>query len=531
MAEPPTTVGDQRHAARVWHSAARTAKRAAAASCHAKRAAAAAAAAAPTEPPRPGAPVTSLPSAARLRVLCAALRRAAATRGPRARAPPTRATLVVFQGAYREATGASMTQRAEAAAAATWAATNPYVSREALTARCSPKVASWGAWLVAATARIARTYTDAYQSAYGAVAMEGQQKMRLHALIQRNRYAAMLAHIMTGGLLRRTVNGTKAVVDIGRCRPRAGSVNLVRRMAKHVHVVYVDEHNTSQTCAECGHGLCNTYVSPDSSFDLTPLKAESTYAQRASASAAKRASPLCGGRRARRGVTAGSRSVPRDGAAAERAKEHVEALRTKVLQAIAAHGKWAFGTDQLALWGVKLCTNFVCPATYVERDTNAARNMSKIAIKSIQGRSVYFHIRGYTVPRAPPQDDPFQAAQHADVIEAGTYEACYGCMRCSPTSCERWPRPVVTDLPVAEAGTARTAVAVAAPTERVEALGVVSDGAHDAAAALASGDLATMNVGQMAASSPAPVVGHSHSSSSRLERVILDCSPGSSRGV
>jgi len=345
---------------------------------------------------------------------------------------------------------------------------------------------------------------------------------------------------MTGGLLRRTVDGTKAVLAIRRCRPRAGSVDLVRRMAKHVHLVYVDEHNTSQTCAECGHGLCNTYVSPDSPVDLTPLKAASSYAHRASASAAKRASPLRGGRRARRGVTTGSRSGPCDGAAAQRAKEHAEAVRTTVLQAIVAHGKWAFGTDPLALWGVRLCTNVACPATYVGRDTNAARNMSKISIKSMQGRSIYPHIRGYTVSRAPPQEDPVQATPHAAAIEAGTYEAGYGWTRCSPTSWERWRRPVVADAPVAEAGTtpavaeagtAPTAVPVAAPTVRVEALGVVADGAHDAAAASASGDLATRIVGQMAAASPAPAVGHSHSSSSRLERVIVDCSPGSSRGV
>jgi len=302
-------------------------------------------------------------------------------------------------------------------------------------------------------------------------------------------------------------------------------------MAKHVHIVYVDEHNTSKTCADCGHGLCNTYVSPDSPLDLTPLKAATRYAHRASASAAKRASPLHGGRRARRGVTTGIRSGPRDGAAAQRAKEHAKAVRTKVLQAIAAHGKWAFGTDPLALWGVKLCTNVACPATYVGRDTNAARNMSNIAIRSMQGRSVYPHIRGYTVSRAPPQDDPVQALRHTAAIDAGTYEAGYGWTRCSPTSWEPWRRPVVADAPVAETGTAPTAVPVAAPTVRVEALGVVADGAHDAAAASASGDLATSNVGQMAAASPAPAVGHSHSSSSRLERVIVDCSPASSRGV
>jgi len=336
---------------------------------------------------------------------------------------------------------------------------------------------------------------------------------------------------LTGGLVRRTVEGTKAVLAIGRCRPRASSVDFVRRMAKHVHLVYVDEHNTGQTCAECGHGLYNTYVSTDSPVDLTPLKAASTYAHRASASAAKRASPLRGGRRARRRVTTGSRSGPRDGAAAQRAKEHAEAVRTKVLQAIAAHGKWAFETDPLALWGVKLCTNVACPATYVGRDTNAARNMSNIAIKSMQGRSIYPHIRGFTVSRAPRQEDPVQTTRHAAAIEAGTYEAAYGWTRCSPTSWERWRRPVVTDPPVAEAGTAPTTVPVAAPTERVEVLGVVADGAHDAAAASASGDLAKSNVGQMAAASPAPAVGHSHSSSSRLERVIVDCSLGSSRGV
>jgi len=109
-----------------------------------------------------------------------------------------------------------MTRRAEVAAAAAWSATNPDVSRESLTAGCSLKVASWGAWLVAATARIARTYSDAYQAAYGAAATSGRRKARLHALIQRNRYAAKLAHHMTGGILRRTVDGTKAVLAIGR---------------------------------------------------------------------------------------------------------------------------------------------------------------------------------------------------------------------------------------------------------------------------------------------------------------------------
>jgi len=158
----------------------------------------------------------------------------------------------------------------------------------------------------------------------------------------------------------------------------------------------------------------------------------------------------------------------------------------------------------------------------------------------MQGRSIYPHILGYTVSRAPPQEDPVQATRHAAAIEAGTYEAGYRWLRCSPTSWERWRRPVVADAPVAEAGTtpvvaeagtAPTAVPVAASMVRVEALGVVADGAHDTAAASASGDLATSNVGQMAAASPAPAMGHSQSSPSRLERVIVDCSPDSSRGM
>jgi len=355
--------------------------------------------------------------------------------------------------------------------------------------------------VVAATAPIARTFTDTYQSAYGAAVTWGRRKARLHALIQRNRYAATLAHRMPGGLLCRTVDGTKAVLAVGRCRPRAGSVDLVRRMAKHVHLVYVVEQNTSQTCAECGHGLCDTYVSPDSPVDLKNLKAASLYAQRSLASAAKRASPLHDGRRARRGVTTGGWSGPRDDAAAQPVKEHAEAVRTEVLQEMAAHGKWAFGTDPLALWGVKLCTNVACPATYVGRDTNAARNMSTIAIKSTQGRSVYPHIGGYTVSRAPPPDDPVEAVGHAAAIEAGTEEAGFGWTRCSSTTWEGWRRLVVADPPVAEAGTAPTAVAGAAPTVRVETLGVVADGAHDAAAKAASGNLATRNVGQMAAAS------------------------------
>jgi len=395
------------HAACVVQRAAQDKRQKAAALRTAERVAAAAAAAASAAPPQLGAPGTPLPSADRLRVLRAALERAAAAGGRRrVQVAPTCATLVVSQGAYRGATGAGMTRRAEAAAMAAWAAAHPGVSRESLTAGCSLKVATWGAWLVAATARAARTHTDAYQAAYGAVATAGRRKARLHALIQRSRHAAVLARRLTGGLLWRTVDGTKAVLTIGRCRPRAGRNDPVRRMAKHVHIVYVDEHNTSQTCAECGHGLCHTYASPASSLDLTPLKAATSYAQRASASAAKSGSPLRGGRRARRGVTTGARSGPRDCAAAQRAKEHAEAVRTKVLQAIAAHGKWAFGSDPLALWGVKLCTNVLCPVTYVGRDTNAARKMSTIAIKSMQGRSVHPHIRGFTVSRAPPQDDP-----------------------------------------------------------------------------------------------------------------------------
>jgi len=186
------------------------------------------------------------------------------------------------------------------------------------------------------------------------------------------------------------------------------------------------------TGAESGHGLCNTYVLPDSPLDLTPLKAATNYAHRASA--AKRASPLRDGRGARRGVTTGSRSGPRDGEAAQRAKEHAEALRTKLLQAIAARGKWAFGTDPLALWGVKLCTNVAYPATYVGPNTNAAHNMSKIAIRSMRGRSVYPDIRGYAVSRAPPKDDRVQAVRHAAAIEAGSYEAGYGWTWCSCTS-------------------------------------------------------------------------------------------------
>jgi len=83
---------------------------------------------------------------------------------------------------------------------------------------------------------------------------------------------------------------------------------------------------------------------------------------------------------------------------------------------------------------------------------------------------------------------------------------------------------VVADPSVAEAGTAPTAVAGAAPTLRAETLGIVADGAHAAAAASASGDLVTSIVDQMAAASLAPAAGHSHLSSSRLERVIKYCS-------
>ena len=63
-------------------------------------------------------------------------------------------------------------------------------------------------------------------------ATSGRRQARLHALIQRNRYAAKLAHRMTNGLLRRTVDGTKAVLAIVRFMPRAGSVDLVRQIGR-----------------------------------------------------------------------------------------------------------------------------------------------------------------------------------------------------------------------------------------------------------------------------------------------------------
>ena len=145
------------------HAACAVQRKTAAEMRKAERVAAAAAAAAPAAPPQLGAPGTPLPSADRLRVLCAALERAAAARGHRrVRVPPTGATLVVSQGPYHEATGADMKRRAEAAAVAAWAAAHPGVPRESLTAGCSLKVAVWDAWVVAATARIARTYTDDY---------------------------------------------------------------------------------------------------------------------------------------------------------------------------------------------------------------------------------------------------------------------------------------------------------------------------------------------------------------------------------
>jgi len=74
------------HAACVEQRTAQDKRQTAAVLRTAERVAAAAAAAAPAAPPQLGAPGTPLPSADRLRVLCAVLRRAATTRRPRARA-------------------------------------------------------------------------------------------------------------------------------------------------------------------------------------------------------------------------------------------------------------------------------------------------------------------------------------------------------------------------------------------------------------------------------------------------------------
>jgi len=114
--------------------------------------------------------------------------------------------------------------------------------------------------------------------------------------------------------------------------------------------------------------------------------------------------------------------------------------------------------------------------------------------------------------------------RYAAAIEAGTYEVGYGWTCCLPTSWESWRRPVAADPSVAVAETTPATVVVAPPEIRAAVPFMVADGAIDANAAPASGDLATSNVDQMTVASPTPAVGDGHSSSIRQVRVIVDCS-------
>jgi len=165
--------------------------------------------------------------------------------------------------------------------------------------------------------------------------------------------------------------------------------------------------------------------------------------------------------------------------------QHAKQVRQDVFRAIADLGKWAFSTDPLALWAVQLCTNRNCPATSVGRDTNAARNMAKRAIKGMRGETVYLHVWGSVLRRAQPKADPVDAVRHAAAVEAGTYPVGYAWTRCSPTLWEPRPRPVrdATGAAVGVAGGVPSAAGREAPGATGQARGTT--------AAPASGDFAT----------------------------------------
>ncbi|KAK1857375.1 hypothetical protein I4F81_012934 [Pyropia yezoensis] len=225
---------------------------------------------------------------------------------------------------------------------------------EQVTEHASISVADPEAVRVASRAWLAARTQALYGDLWGAEGTRGLRTARLHAVLQRGRFAAQVARELTGGRLRRVVDGAVVAVAIGDAATRGGALHLTRRLRHLCWTVDVPERNTSAACDGCHTRLALVFPTP------------------ASPPQVPRGTRVCGRRRGVRGRTGRPSGVQRgwwDRSAPVRYARRRAACRAEAENAATAraaahprpHAGPVFRADRKAVvWCVKVCVEPTC---------------------------------------------------------------------------------------------------------------------------------------------------------------------------
>lgn len=322
-----------------------------------------------------------------LRALAARVRAATrASRGWRA-PPPPGAVYSLSRGRYHEESGNGMTTRAvadhRAAAVARIAELGDAAgvrTPEQVTERATLCVGDAEAVRVASREWLAARCKPVYEAVWGSAATRGLREARLYGVLQRGRFAARVARELTGGRLRRVVNGSVVAVALGDAATRGGATQLWRRLRHLCWTVDVPERNTSAACDGCHTRLALVFPTP------------------ASPPQVPRGTRVCGRRRGVRGRTGRPSGVQRgwwDRSAPVRYARRRAACRAEAENAATAraaahprpHAGPVFRADRKAVvWCVKVCVEPTCARGMVNRDVTAAANLGWRTWQWIRGR-------------------------------------------------------------------------------------------------------------------------------------------------
>ena len=304
--------------------------------------------------------------------------------------PPAGAVYTLSRGRYHEAGGNGMTTRAVAAHRAAAVERIAQLgdaagvrTPEQVTEHASICVADSEAVRVASRAWLIARRKPLYSDLWGASGTRGRRAARLNAVLQRGRFAAQVARELTGGRLRRVVNGAVVAVAIGDAATRGGASHLRRRLRHLCWTVDVPERNTSAACDGCHTRLALVYPSP------------------AAPPRVPRGTRVCGRRRGARGRTGRPSSAHRrwwDRSAPLRYARRRAACRAEAANAAAAraaahprpHAGPVFRAHRKAVvWCVKVCVEPTCARGMVNRDVTAAANIGWRTWQAIRGRPCY----------------------------------------------------------------------------------------------------------------------------------------------
>jgi len=337
--------------------------------------------------------------------------------------PPSGAVFSLSAAAYAEQSGSRMRDRARgayhkavarelAAAAAAGGRAPPPAVKTYLQQQLegtSLKVAGLAAWRDASVAWLARRQSTAYELAFGAAATRVLRCAHVHAERQYARLVVRLAEQLTGGQLRRVVDGGIVVLVWGAAALRGGSTRLKRALAPHVYLLERDEHNSSQACSGCRSQLANAYTTPLSSHNACRMTNPTAFGrvQRdlEATAAAKARPPRRGTPTSRRGAPEafGHQRLPRDAAAKAVAVGWAEAHRDRLAASATAAVRRLRGRHPAVMWSVKRCIFWGCVLRYVNRDVNAARNIAHGALWELTGVRVAPFKSGDRVAWPPPE--------------------------------------------------------------------------------------------------------------------------------